>query len=281
MAKVLAVDLDGTLLYPHKIFRSIPKKNVKFLREWIDGGNKLVLISSRGPRFMKHLHDEIERDFDFISYTSSFIYANGKVIRDVSISGEEITAILKKIENKYHPLGLLVNVKDQPLLIKNLNVGARFIIFIYHLYWLFQGKNREPYILDNNYFDDVVTKGNAYKAMVFFGLAKSKSEISKEINKGLRDDFPDVECSWTSIINEITPKDCNKGFGLKYYCDYLKINHEDVYVVGDSGNDISMFNLFHENSYCMAHAYPSVKKYAAHTISRVHKLDKLVLKKEK
>ena len=97
--------------------------------------------------------------------------------------------------------------------------------------------------------------------------------------EGLREEFSDVECSWTSIINEITPQNCNKAYGLKFYCDYLKINHEDVYVVGDSGNDISMFNLFHENSYCMAKAYPSVKKYAAHTISRVHKLDELVLKK--
>ncbi len=281
MAKVLAVDLDGTLLYPHKFFRCIPKKNVHFLRDWIDAGNKLVLVSSRGPRFMELLRDEIKRDFDYISYTSSYIYADGKVIRDVSISAEEAIAILDRVEKRYHPLAFLMDVKNQPLLIKNLGVGTRFLIFIYSIYWFFQGKSREPYILSNSYFDYELDKGNVYKVIVFFGLAKSKGEISKEINKGLREEFPDVECSWTSIINEITPKDCNKGFGLKYYCDYLKINHEDVYVVGDSGNDISMFNLFHDNSYAMKHAYPSVKKYAAHTISRVHKLDKLVLKKEK
>jgi len=279
MAKYLAVDLDGTLLYPSKLFRLIPKKNVKFIRKWIDAGNKLVLVSSRGPAFMERLKKEIERDIDFISYTSSYIVANNEVIRDVSISAEEMTSILDKIEEKHHPLAYLMDVKGQPLLIKDLAVGGGFLLFLYRIYWLFQGKKREPYILSNKTFEEKLKEGNIYKVMVFFGLAKKKGEISKEINKSLREQFTDVECSWSSIINEITPKNCNKGEGLKYYCDYLKINHDDVYVVGDSGNDISMFNLFHENSYCMAKAYPSVKKYAKHTISRVHKLDKLVLNK--
>lgn len=279
MAKVLAVDLDGTLLYPSKLFRIIPKKNVRFLRKWIDAGNKVVMVSSRGPAFMERMKEEIKRDFDYIAYTSSFIKAGDKVIRDVSIGAEEGKEILEKINEIHHPLAYLMDVKDQPLLIKNLAVGGRLLIWIYHFYWFFQGKKHEPYILSNSTFDEYLEKGNIYKVMVFFGLAKSKGEISKEINKSLREEFTDVECSWTSIINEITPKDCNKGFGLKFYCDHLKINHKDVYVVGDSGNDISMFNLFHENSYAMSKAYPSVKKYAAHTISRVHKLDKLVLKK--
>ena len=279
MAKVLATDLDGTLLYPSKFFRLASKKNIRFLRRWIDAGNKLVVVSSRGPEFMKRLKEEVERDFDFISYTSSYIVANNEVIRDVSIPGEEMSIILDKIEHKYHPLAYLMDLEGQPLLVKNLNVGARILIFFYTLYWFFQGKKREQYILSNKVFDEKLKGGKVYKVMVFFGLARSKSEVSKEINKELRDQFKDVESSWTSVVNELTPPNCNKGEGLKYYCDYLKINHDDVYVVGDSGNDISMFNLFHDHSYCMAHAYPSVKKYAAHTISRVHKLDKLVLKK--
>lgn len=281
MAKILATDLDGTLLYPRKFFRCIPKKNVKFLRHWIDCGNKLVLVSSRGPKFMELLKEEIQRDFDYISYTSSYIVSEGKVIKDESIDGSEMDTILHNINENYHPLAYLMELKDQPMLIKNLKVGTRLLIAFYKIYWFFQGKSREPYILSNKVFDDEIKKGKVYKVMVFFGLRKKNNKISKEINKNLREQFPDVESSWTSIINEITPKNCNKGEGLKYYCDYHKINHDDVYVVGDSGNDITMFNLFHEHSYAMAKAYPSVKKYARHTISRVYKLDKLVLEGEK
>ena len=61
MGKLLAVDLDGTLFYPKQHTKCISKKNVKFLQKWIDQGNKVVLISSRGYDFVKRLKEEIQR----------------------------------------------------------------------------------------------------------------------------------------------------------------------------------------------------------------------------
>lgn len=136
-------------------------------------------------------------------------------------------------------------------------------------------------MIDNKMFDEEVEKGDIIKMMTFFGMGRSKKTITKEINKVIREECPDIESSWTSIVNEITPVGCDKGAGVDYYSKYLKIKPSDVYVVGDSGNDITMFNLFHENSYVMAKAYPSVKKYAKHVIRRVYKLDKLLLQEEK
>ena len=117
--------------------------------------------------------------------------------------------------------------------------------------------------------------------MVFFGLGRNKKKLTREINKLIREHHPNIESSWTIVVNELTPKDCNKASGLEYYCKYKGIDKKDVIVIGDSGNDISMFNKFHDNSYVMAHAYPSVKKYAKYTVSRVFKLRKYVLKGEK
>lgn len=280
MPKVLATDLDGTLMYPAHLFRCIPKKNVTFLRKWIDSGNKLVLITSRGPEYMDRLKKEIQRDFDYITYTSSYIVANGKVIKDVSIDYETMKDITDRIFHTYHPIAYLMNCKHSPLLIKDLSGVSWALLSIYWFYWIFQGKRREKYILSNKVFDDYLKNGNVYKVIVFSGLARSKNEVAKQMNKEIRTNYPEIECSWSKVVNEITPKDCNKGEGLKYYCDYLGINKEDVYVVGDSGNDISMFKLFYENSYCMAKSYPSVKKHAKHVISRVYKLDEIVNDKE-
>ena len=279
MAKVLATDLDGTLMYPNRFFRCIPRKNVAFVRKWIDAGNKLVIISSRGPGFIKMLEKEIDRDFDYICYTSSLIRANGKIIKDDSIDGDTAEKVLNIINNKHRPVAYLMNNNTETLWIKNLSGVGTLLMLIYKIYWIFQGKKREKYILNNRYFDEQVKSGNIYKVMVFFGLSGKNKEISREVNKELRESHPEVESSWSKIVNEITPLNCNKGAGLKYYCDYLNINHDDVYVVGDSGNDITMFNLFQEHSYVMAKAYPSVKKYAKHVISRVYKLDELVLSK--
>lgn len=281
MCKVLACDLDGTLFYPKKVRRCIPVKNVRFLRKWIDAGNRVVLVTSRTLEFVKKLEEEIKRPIDIIANTASQIYHDGKVIKESWMPNEELKRMLQAIDEKYKPLGYLINAEGTGAIIYNTHRKGAFALKLTQLWYFFQFKYREPGVIDNELFKKTIEEGKVYKLMTFFGFGKKKRELSKEINKELRENFPDLESSWSLIVNEITPKGCNKGDGLKAYCEALNINHDDVIVIGDSGNDIAMFNAFHENSYCMAHAYPSVKKYAKHVVSHVYKLDKFVLKGDK
>ncbi|MBR5996745.1 MAG: HAD hydrolase family protein, partial [Bacilli bacterium] len=103
---------------------------------------------------------------------------------------------------------------------------------------------------------------------------------SKELNKEFREQFPEIESSWTAQVNELTPRGCNKGNGVERYCQLMGIDAKDVYVVGDSGNDITMFNKYYEHSYCMKRGHPSARKYAKNIISRVYKLENLILEGE-
>ena len=68
------------------------------------------------------------------------------------------------------------------------------------------------------------------------------------------------------------PKGCSKGESLKKYQKYKGVSDENIYVVGDSGNDISMFKEYYENSFCMKHSSPAVKKYAKHILRRFYDL---------
>ena len=281
MCKVLACDLDGTLFYPRGIRRCISRKNVRFLRRWVDAGNKIVLVTSRSHIFTEKLKKEIQRPFDTLNFTSARVYHDDELIRDVWMPNKEIKAVFEEIETKYKPLGYMLNSDEDGLVAYNPKRSGFIFTWIVYIWYFFQFKYREPGKINNAKFLDVLDHGKPYKMVTFFGFGKKKRELSKSINKELRANFPGIESSWSIIVNELTPKGCNKGEGLVNYCDTLKINYDDVYVVGDSGNDISMFTQFHDHSYCMAHAYPSVKKYAKHVISRVYKLDKLVLKGEK
>ena len=281
MCKLLACDLDGTLFYPKQLNRCISRKNVRFLRKWIDSGNKVVLITSRSKEFAERLNKEIQRPFDLMSCTSSQIFHDGQLIKHSWMPNKELETIFWKIDEKYKPIGYLLTGENNPCIVYNTKRAGLFFQILYKLYYFFQFKYREPAFMDNEKFMDLMRNGKCYKLMTFFGLGKNKSKLSKEINKALRENYPTIESSWSLIVNELTPKGCNKGEGLEEYCKALNINKDDVYVVGDSGNDIAMFQAFHEHSYCMAHAYPSVKKYAKHAITRVYKLDKLVLKGEK
>ncbi len=281
MPKLLACDLDGTLFYPRQIGRCISRKNIKFLRRWIDSGNKVVLITSRSLEFVERLKKEIKRPFDVMPCTSAQIFHDGELVRHVWMPNEELFKIFKKIDERYKPLGYLLTAEGQPCVAYNTKRARLFFMIFYHMWYTFQFKYREPSISSNELFLDLMKNGKVYKVMIFFGLGKKKGPLSKEINKELRDNFPQIESSWSLIVNELTPKGCNKGEGIEEYCKITGIPEEDVYVIGDSGNDIAMFQKYYEHSYCMSHAYPSVKKYAKHTVSRVYKLDKLVLKGEK
>ena len=280
MCKLLACDLDGTLFYPKQLNRCISRKNVRFLRKWIDAGNKVVLITSRSKEFAERLNKEIQRPFDLMSCTSSQIFHDGELIRHKWMKNEDLERIFWKIDEKYKPIGYLLTGEGNPCVVYNTKRAGIFFLLLYKFYYWLQFKYREPAFMDNEVFLDLMRNGKCYKLMTFFGLGKKKNVLAKEINKALREKYPEIESSWSLIVNELTPKGCNKGEGLELYCKTLNIDPKDVYVVGDSGNDIAMFQKFHEHSYCMAHAYPSVKKYAKYAITRVYKLDKLVLKGE-
>ncbi len=282
MCKVLACDLDGTLFYPKRVNRCISKRNVWFLRRWIDAGNKLVLITSRTAEFIERLKKEIKRPFDYMTCTSAQIYHEEELLRHVWMPNNELEEVFWNIDEKYKPIAYLLSGEGHPCLVYNPKRKSNLFVFLYRIYYWFQFKYREPEaVINNQLFMEMIKNGKVHKLMTFFGLGKKKGPLSKEINKELRENYPEIESSWSLIVNELTPKGCNKGEGLEYYCSALHINRDDVYVVGDSGNDIAMFQKFYEHSYCMAHAYPSVKKYAKHTVTRVYKLDKLVLKGEK
>ena len=280
MAKLLAIDLDGTLFYPKRIKKCICKKNVIFLRKWIDAGNKLVLVTSRSTQFTEKLKDEIQRPVDFINCCSSQIIADDKMVYEKAMPREKLKKILAHIEETYEPIALLMTSENHPCIIKSTRDVSKVYLNFYRLWWWFQFSYREPYIVDNELFEKELNYAKIYKIMTFIGLRKNKTKISKEVNKELREEFDEIESSWTAQVNELTPRGCNKGNGVERYCKLMNINPDDVYVVGDSGNDITMFNKFHEHSYCMKHGHPSARKYAKHVISRVYKLEKLILRGE-
>lgn len=65
---------------------------------------------------------------------------------------------------------------------------------------------------------------------------------------------------------EITMYDAQKGIALRHYCEQKKIAPEEVIVIGDSRNDISMLQMF-PNSIAMKNGSANVQGIAAY-ISR-------------
>ena len=113
-----------------------------------------------------------------------------------------------------------------------------------------------------------------YKAMIFCGWTKKGKDIARYVAEFIQEQYPEVTATYSEGVVEITPRDCYKANGLALICEKGNINPDDVYVVGDSGNDISMFNAFYEHSFCMRHAPEHVRCHAKYTIKKFNHLEK-------
>ncbi len=276
MAKLIATDLDGTLFYPKKRIKMISKKSLLFLRNHIDKGGKLVLVSGRNSEYLKKVVRRINRPVDLIGCNAAYIMANNEVIKSENFEAKSTRIALEEIERDLPVKGFFIMSEDNRFVLRD-KFANRVYRIAYKFWNFFQGVYREPSIVSKNQFYEIIDSGKAKKIMIFFGIGKRNILRSKETNKYLVEKYSHLfEPSWSNEFIELSPKGCSKSLGLKYYADYININHSDVYVVGDSGNDISMFKEFPENSFCMSHASLSVSKYAKHVIKSFDDLEKFI-----
>ena len=280
MPKIIATDLDGTLFYPKRTVRLIANPTVKFLRKFIDEGGRVICVTGRNIATQKLIAKRLKRDVDYLGCNSSFIVHDGKKIKDDYFKAAEISKVIDYVESNYDLKAVWLMSENCDFLSKH--QYSSFFYFIGYKFWsFFQGIYKTKFKIDEQKFIDEINNGKVYKIMIMFGLGEKGKEKAKASDKKLREKFGDlVEFSWTGEMIEITPQGCSKANGLKFYEEYFNINHSDIYVVGDSGNDISMFNEYQENSFCMSHAPLSVSKYAGHTLKRFSDLEQFITKKE-
>lgn len=277
MAKLIATDLDGTLFYPKDKTEMIYKPNLFFLQSFIDDGGKVVLISGRSFKFCLKVIEKIGRPCQAISYNGACVYDGNKILNINSIPNEEAKEIIKDIYETYKNPGVFL-MTEKGLFI-HLVYKSKLIRKGYEIYY----KNQKIYAEDlipgeDDYLQELET-GHIYKIMIFFGLGKKKKEKASNANKIIRNVYDNVEANWSDNVIEITAKGCSKAHALKTLVERDGINPEDVYVVGDSGNDISMFKAFPEHSFCMGHSPQSVRKHAKYTIDKFESLSRYIYEK--
>ena len=108
--------------------------------------------------------------------------------------------------------------------------------------------------------------------MPVFGLKKDANEKMKMAGIALNDLYED---DFTIVgqknAMEITAKGVNKAKSLEEYLRINNISKDEVAVIGDSENDLVMFDSFN-NSFCMSHAEEDIKKRAKHIVDSVSDL---------
>ena len=271
MINVLATDLDGTLFYPKSPISLINAKNRALLRDFVASGGRVAMVTSRSEPFLAKVKSKIDVPMDFVGCDGTVVNVDGKNVLDRVFDPEEAKALLSAIRNDYDPGLILIATRDHPTIMTKTRV-SHTTNFVYFAYEAIQGAYREPCIRSDQFFYEQLAKGEVRKIMVLIGITKKKQLFAEKVTETLSKRYPNFQFTWLNQFIEITPKGCSKASGVAFYLDYLGISHDNVVVVGDSGNDAPMFEAFHANSYCMSHAKPTVQAKAAHVIKRVSDL---------
>lgn len=272
MIKLIATDLDGTLFYPKKRITVLSQKNKKFLKEFIDKGGKVVLVSGRNSAVLPKVEKKVKHKISLLGCNGSFLIEDGELKNEHALPNDVCLEIYNKLKNSFGIIAWFLFDETQNLYVSIANGISNVFLTGAKVYNLSLGVYREKLIFGEKKFVKKLATGRNFKLMPIFGLGKKSYTKAKQAHLAINDLYKDkltICCTDNAI--EITALGMNKATGLTEYINNLGIEKNEVIVIGDSGNDLVLFNNF-ENSFCMAHSEPEIKKHAKYIVDRVYNL---------
>lgn len=250
MIKLIAIDMDGTLLNEKK---HIDKAQKEAIHEAIEAGIKIVLCTGRPLYGILPFYEELGlSELDSEGYV---ILNNGcsihktkdwKLIDQVNFTSDDIE-YLYKLSESYDINFTLVNDTYY------FNIGR---------------KPTDELIKDAGFvFSDITdisleeAKSGKHKIMkiMFLGDPEIMADFQEKNEDVIKSKYSGVLSQ--SYVYEVFPKDNNKGTGLKKLAEKLGIKQEEVMAIGDGNNDIEMFE-YANYSVAMKNATELAKKAA-------------------
>lgn len=222
-AKIIFIDMDGTLLYGRS---QIGKLSIEAIRKLNQQGHIVVLASGRPLRSMLPFYELLECNGPLICY-------NGALILDPKNSAFPCKSRLFQKE-------MLVDIAKKgegyitSFMAENLEhiYASRIDPFLERYFWY---KDMHLHIGDMKSIID----SDTYTAL-FRCVHKHDETLAS-----LASSYPNIELHhWThSFYSELSYADVNKGLGVKTIQEYYGCPKEDMIGFGDANNDAAMLHL--------------------------------------
>ncbi len=250
MSKIIAIDLDGTLLNDEL---EVSKANIDAINQAISMGYHIVVCTGRPYNGMKHFIESFQYPIDRPFY---LILGNGTSIRQ----GPELSALYEQKlpeETLESALKIFHDYPNSSLKLAGLND--------FYFYGVVDESIPEILIEDARKNRMQVDPIHLYELNAQLNFNKlmfmAEPQILDEWEEYLNDIFSEKAetVRSTPIIFEILPKDTNKGTSLIWLANHLGISKDDIGVIGDALNDLSMFEIA-ETKIAMANAHEKIKK---------------------
>ena len=283
MIKVLATDLDGTLFYPKRKISLISGKNKKFLRKFVKEGKKVILVTGRNQNVSSKVAKKIGSKLNLIGCNGGIIIENGQIIKENCISHDIAKKIYYSNKDDKKILIWMIFTSDGKMYLQQKNCNL-----IYRLFAAIgistQFAYREKYTIGEKKLEAMIDDENSHiiKIMPCYGIRKRCRVIAQKATEEFIKEYGDIsEAVWSNTAVEIMAKGTNKASSLKLITDDMGVNDDEIAVVGDSGNDISLFKEYYNNSFVMSKAPDAIKKEAKYEVNSVSDIEKFINEKEK
>lgn len=234
MYKYIFIDLDGTLLNDKK---EISEENIKWLnRAYKEKGITSIITTGRLLGYVEKLYSRYNCSFGDI-----IIASNGAIIKNIKTKEYINKEVLTNEEMKYlRSIYLEENLE---------------YIMIYTEKEIFrEGEDKTSLETDKIYVENIEEFLNSYPETLSTICIISGQE--KELNKAIKriESYQSIDNSpiseYIQKVNnfeirakyiDVMKKGVNKKNAVKKVMDTLGINHDEIIVIGDGGNDLPMF----------------------------------------
>ena len=248
MIKLIAVDMDGTLLQSNN---QIGEETKKVLKKADQFGIKIVPASGRPlPGVVPYMED-----LGIIGQDNYAVLYNGGLVQ--SVSGK----VLISHQFDYAEFKKMLSIQEQ-----NPGINLHFM-------------RKHDYVTLDRLISTQMAKMSAVSATPF--VVKDFAEIPRDFTF-LKAEFTGEEDKLDQLGQQFTPdfkqnynvarsdpkiweinkKDASKGNAVHELAQKLNINDNEVMIFGDQGNDMSMFEVADFNKVAMGNAIDAIKDKA-------------------
>lgn len=275
MIKVACIDLDGTLFLNHgSSVYDLSLEAIKALELFKKNNIKVFICSGRAPAYIEKLCDKYELEKTFAAYNGACIYQNGKPFQSHGLSNFDVI----KIDELFDGINL---VYDTAFIQTNTSKRALKDSKNHHYERyknLIKSDNVKAEISDLDYLDFLkVNKDEISKFSILTFNNDQANKIYEKMSPKLKDDYSISTSS--KIFVEITNKKAYKGQFVNYLLE-LGYKKDEIAAIGDSYNDLSMFNKV-DYSYLMSHSEKSLQEIAYKVVDDVYQACLDILKVNK
>lgn len=223
--KYIFCDLDGTLLTDDKY---LSEKNIVAINKVKEAGIKFVIATGRMPYLIDQIMNVTGKEEDeyAICANGAVIYqGNGTIISSKPIDSNCVEAI-KSVARERH-IGLFVS-NEKCVRCYNQSVIETTKV----------EKHITLVELNDEQLDEF-TSVPIYKMSLIHSDPQILNDVSKYLDRVANGRIKQAKSSITTV--EIVGDGCTKGEGIARFCEMQNVDLDEVIVIGDNMNDMSMF----------------------------------------